>query len=216
MKRFLKWLIGLLEIIIIIYVICITTCLLAKNKYGFTQIGNMTLITINEHLQEFLPETKEKDLLIVKGDKKDVINVGDKIYYYSTHNEEYIIKSGYVKNKITDNDRSLYVMADEDGSTISSTRTIGKYSNTYGTIGGILDILESRLGFLLLVLLPILVIFIYQIYALIIVVKYTDFEDDEKKEKKTKQKKVEKKPKQVEAVKQQKEEKDSSQDIEVL
>lgn len=210
MKRFLKWLIGLFEIIIIIYVICITTCLLAKNKYGFTQLGNTTLITINEHLQEFLPETKVKDLLIVKGDPKDIINVGDKIFYYSTHNEEYIIKSGYVKDKITDNDRSLYVMDDEDGSTISSTRTIGKYSNTYNTIGGILDILESRLGFLLLVLLPILVIFIYQIYALIIVVKYTDFEDNDKKLKKPKSKKSSKEnpPKQVE--------KKEEKDIEVL
>lgn len=213
MKKFLKWLVGLIEIIVIIYVICITTCLLAKNKYGFTQIGNVTLITINEHLQQYLPETKEKDLLIVKGDKKDVINIGDKVYYYSTHNDEYIIKTGYVKEKIEDNDRSLYVMNDEDKSTISSTRTIGKYSNTYETLGGILDILESRLGFLLLVLLPILLIFIYQIYALIIVVKYTDFDEEDKKTKKKKQ--VQKQPKEVETITEKEEKKDHN-DIEVL
>lgn len=214
MKKFLKWLIGLIEIIIIIYVICITTCLLAKNKYGFTQLGNTTLITINEHLQEFLPETKVKDLLIVKGNPKDVINVGEKIYYYGTHNEEYVIQSGYVKEKITDdNTNALYVLNDEKQTKIPSTRTIGKYSNTYASIGGILDILESRLGFLLLVLLPILIIFIYQIYALIIVVKYTDYEDDDKKEK---QKKKKTKEEVQEQPKQEVQEPKKDTDIEVL
>ena len=58
-KKFLKGLWGLVEVIIIIYVICMTAFLLCKNKYGFTQIGDMTYITINEHLQSYLPETKE-------------------------------------------------------------------------------------------------------------------------------------------------------------
>jgi len=51
LKGFLKGLWGFLQVVIIIYVICITACLLCKNKYGFTQIGDMTYITINEHLQ---------------------------------------------------------------------------------------------------------------------------------------------------------------------
>ena len=85
MKKFLKGCWGVLQVIIIIYVICITACLLCKNKYGFTQLGDMTLITINEDLQQYLPETKEKDLLLVKETKNDM-NVGDKIYYYSTAN----------------------------------------------------------------------------------------------------------------------------------
>ena len=100
MKKFLKGCWGVLQVIIIIYVICITACLLCKNKYGFTQLGDMTLITINEDLQQYLPETKEKDLLLVKETKNDM-NVGDKIYYYATANNEYIIKTAHIKEEIT-------------------------------------------------------------------------------------------------------------------
>lgn len=179
-KKFLKGLWGLVEVIIIIYVICMTAFLLCKNKYGFTQIGDMTYITINEHLQSYLPETKENDLLMVKQNNKD-INVGDKIYYYAVENNEYVIKTAHVKeNVISEDDMALYQLDDEAKTTIATTRVIGKYSAIYHNIGGVLDVLQSRIGFLLLVILPILLIFMYQIYALIIVIKYGEEELEEK------------------------------------
>lgn len=180
MKKFLKGLWGLVEVIIIIYVICMTAFLLCKNKYGFTQIGDMTYITINEHLQSYLPETKENDLLMVKQNNKD-INVGDKIYYYAVENNEYVIKTAHVKEiVISEDDMALYQLDDEAKTTIATTRVIGKYSAIYHNIGGVLDVLQSRIGFLLLVILPILLIFMYQIYALIIVIKYGEEELQEK------------------------------------
>lgn len=179
-KKFLKGLWGLVEVIIIIYVICMTAFLLCKNKYGFTQIGDMTYITINEHLQSYLPETKENDLLMVKQNNKD-INVGDKIYYYAVENNEYVIKTAHVKEiVISEDDMALYQLDDEAKTTIATTRVIGKYSAIYHNIGGVLDVLQSRIGFLLLVILPILLIFMYQIYALIIVIKYGEEELEEK------------------------------------
>lgn len=179
-KKFLKGLWGLVEVIIIIYVICMTAFLLCKNKYGFTQIGDMTYITINEHLQSYLPETKENDLLMVKQNNKD-INVGDKIYYYAVENNEYVIKTAHVKEiVISEDDMALYQLDDEAKTTIATTRVIGKYSAIYHNIGGVLDVLQSKIGFLLLVILPILLIFMYQIYALIIVIKYGEEELEEK------------------------------------
>lgn len=180
-KKFLKGLWGLVEVIIIIYVICMTAFLLCKNEYGFTQIGDMTYITINKHLQSYLPETKEHDLLMVKQNNKD-INVGDKIYYYAVENNEYIIKTAHVQeNVISEDDMALYQLDDESKTTIATTRVIGKYSAIYHNIGGVLDVLQSRIGFLLLVILPILLIFMYQIYALIIVIKYGEEELHDKK-----------------------------------
>ena len=172
-KKFLKGLWGFVEVIIIIYVIGMTAFLLCKNDYGFTQLGDMTFITINEHLQENLPdETQEGDLLLVR-EGTDDIKVGDKIYYYATENNEYIIRTAHVREKVTsDENMALYQLDDEVGTTIATIRVIGKYSAVYHTIGGVLDILQSRIGFLLLVILPILLIFMYQIYALIIVIKY--------------------------------------------
>lgn len=187
MKRFLRGLWGLVQIIIIVYVICITACLLCKNKYGFTQIGDMTLITINKELQTYLPETKKGDLLLVKETNLDM-KVGDKIYYYSTANNEYVIKTAHIKEIVTsDGNISLYKLDDLKGSTIATNRVLGKYSTVYENIGSILDILESKIGFLLLVILPILLIFMYQVYALIIVIKYGDEETVE--EEKTQHKK---------------------------
>lgn len=187
MKRFLRGLWGLVQIIIIVYVICITACLLCKNKYGFTQIGDMTLITINKELQTYLPETKKGDLLLVKETNLDM-KVGDKIYYYSTANNEYVIKTAHIKEIVTsDGNVSLYKLDDLKGSTIATNRVLGKYSTVYENIGSILDILESKIGFLLLVILPILLIFMYQVYALIIVIKYGD--EDIVEEEKTQHKK---------------------------
>ena len=191
MKSFLKGLWGLIEVIIIIYVICITAFLLCKNKYGFTQIGDMTFITINEEASEYLEESQKGDLLLVK-ENKDDITVGDKIYYYDTEDSTYVVKSNHVKEmKTSDSGMGVYVLDDEENSTIATTRAIGKCSTIYHTIGGILDILQSRLGFLLLVILPILLIFMYQIYALIVVIKYGDDEIEEKEEPK-KQEKIKK------------------------
>ncbi len=194
MKRFLRGLWGLVQIIIIVYVICITACLLCKNKYGFTQIGDMTLITINKELQTYLPETKKGDLLLVKETNLDM-KVGDKIYYYSTANNEYVIKTAHIKEIVTsDGNVSLYKLDDLKGSTIATNRVLGKYSTVYENIGSILDILESKIGFLLLVILPILLIFMYQVYALIIVIKYGDediVEEEKKQHKKSTNKKRE-------------------------
>lgn len=203
-KKFLKGLWGFVELIIIIYVICMTAFLLCKNDYGFTQIGDMTFITINDHLQENLPdETQKGDLLLVRAGIDD-IKVGDKIYYYATENNEYVIRSAHVREEVTsDENMALYQLDDEIGTTIATTRVLGKYSAIYHTIGGVLDVLQSRIGFLLLVILPILLIFMYQIYALIIVIKYgeesvKEAQSDTHTKNKTPDKKEEEKKKQDE------------------
>ena len=191
MKSFLRGLWGLVQVVVIIYVICITACLLCKNKYGFTQFGNMTLITIDENLATYLPETKKSDLLLVKQTFHDV-DVGNQIYYYATVNDKYVVKTAPVTEIIhSEGDMAVYKIGDTKGSTIATNRVIGKYSNVYSNIGGVLDILESRVGFLLLVILPILLIFMYQVYALIILIKYgnEEIEEEEASSKKKNKKK---------------------------
>lgn len=200
MRGFFKWLWGFVEVIIIIYVICITACLLSTNKFGFTQFGDTTLLTINEHMEQFLPESKEHDLIIVKGGVED-IGVGDKIYYYATADNKYIVKTAHVKEIVSkDGSTALYKLDDSQSSTIITTRVIGKYSAIYHNIGRILDILESKIGFLLLVILPILLIFMYQVYALIIVIKYGDEEEPVKEEKKQPKKRIDTKKKETDEI----------------
>lgn len=193
LKKILKWLWEFLEILIIIYVIFITSCILCRNKFGYTQFGDMTFVTVSESNEKFFMNNKAGDLLIIKNQQMN-LDVNDLIYYYVTVDEKYIVRTGVIDSKSQDDYAALYVLRDDEGSSIASNRVIGKYVKTYHGKGAILDILESRVGFLFLVLLPILIVFIYQIYQLVIVAKYEVVEDDdEEEEEKPRTKKIVKK-----------------------
>ena len=179
LKKILKWFWILVETLIIIYAIFITTCILFRNKYGYTDFfDKYTFVTINENSQRFLPNHDAGDLLIIKNQQFSIVE-GDVIYYYATINDEYVVRSGVVNSVTGDEISALYVLADEDKTSVSNTRVVGKKVSVHPGKGAILDVLESRVGFLFLVLLPILIVFIYQVYQLVIVAKYEIVEDDE-------------------------------------
>lgn len=178
-KKIMKWVWGIFEAIVIVYVIFITTCILFRNKYGYTDFfEKYTLVTVNENSQRFVPAHDAGDLLVIKNQQFS-IDKGTVIYYYATINDEYVVRSGVVESVTGDEVSALYVLNDEDKTSVSNTRVIGKEVSIHPGKGAILDILESRVGFLFFVLLPILVIFIYQVYQLVIVAKYETVEDDD-------------------------------------
>lgn len=184
LKKILKWVWEVVEVIIIVYVIFITSCILFRNKYGYTEFfEKYTIVTVNEDNQKLLPTHDSGDLLIVKNQKFG-IDKGDLIYYYVTINEEYVVRSGVVESKTEDEFSALYVLNDEDKTSVPSSRVLGKYVSIHSGKGNILEILESRFGFLFLVLLPILIVFIYQVYQLVVVAKYEVVEEDEEQPKK--------------------------------
>lgn len=177
LKKILKWVWEVLEVIIIVYVILITSCILCRNKYGYTEFfEKYTLVTVSEDNNKLLPTHTPGDLLIVKNQQFN-INPGDLIYYYITVNEKYVVRSGVVASKVEDDVSALYVL-DDGVTSVSSIRVLGKYVSTHPHLGNAFDILVSRVGFLFLVLLPILIVFIYQVYQLVVVAKYEMFEDD--------------------------------------
>lgn len=162
MKNFFSEVWSILEVFIVVYVIVVTTFVLCKNKYGYTQISKYSFININSSDVNNITGTKNNDLLIVRN--SGTIKKGDIVYYYSVSNDSYIVKSGAVRDVNKSNSGVIY---DIDGSSVVSERVLGKYSNTYGHVGGILTVVETRGGFLLFVLLPILIVFIYQLYDFI-------------------------------------------------
>lgn len=167
---------GLIEVAIILYVVCITMCILCRNKYGYTQFDKYTLVTMQEETYKYVDKASEGDLLVVKSSK--IIEEGDVIYYYTNIADQYVVKSGVVADMTLGETTSLYVLDDELHTTVASTKLLGKYASFYPTWGMVLDILMSRFGFLFLVLLPIMVVFIYQIYEFIMVLKYEKIEDN--------------------------------------
>lgn len=147
LKKILKWLWEFVEILIIIYVIFITSCILCRNKFGYTQFGDMTFVTVSESNEKFFMNNKAGDLLIIKNQQMN-LDVNDLIYYYVTVDEKYIVRTGVVDSKTQDDYAALYILRDDEGSSIASNRVIGKYVKTYPGKGAILDVLESRVGFL--------------------------------------------------------------------
>lgn len=178
-KKILKGIWGFVEILIVIYAIVMATFILARNKYGFTQVDKYTFVMVADETAKFIPEKKVGDLLIIKNQQSD-IQEGDLIYYYFAFDEKYVVKSGKVKTIASDADTALYTLDDEDNNSVSSIKVIGKYVSTHEKIGGVLLFLQGRLGFLICVLLPLLIVFIYQIYQLVIVAKYEIVEEDER------------------------------------
>ena len=186
LKRILKWLWEFVEVLIIIYVIFITSCILCRNKFGYTQFSDMTFITVNDSNTKFIQGSKPGDLLIVRGQQTG-LDKGDLIYYYITVDEKYVVRTGVIGSKTEDDYSALYVLNDEEKTSVASNRVIGKYVSTHPGKGRVLEVLESRFGFLFLVLLPILVVFIYQVYQLVIVARYEVVEDDEEEKPKKKE-----------------------------
>ena len=170
MKSFLRWVWSFFEVLIILYVIVLTSFLLCKNKYGYTQFGDYTFDNVSLFDEKNNKNLKKGDLLIVKNSND--ISEGDVVYYYAVYNENYIIKSGPVMEIKSDDYSSLYTIDDNGPLSVVGTRLLGKYANTYPRIGGILSVLESRLGFLFCVLLPIMIVFIYQVYEFVIIIRY--------------------------------------------
>ncbi len=182
MKKALSFIWGVLELLIIVYVIFITSCILCRNKYGFTQFGNYTMVTVDKVVAKHLDSVKQGDLFLVK--YSDDIKENDIIYYYVPANTEYYINKAAVVEKEDMDDIVIYRTNNAEKPSIHSTRVLGKYTTTYKGWGKVFDILESRMGFLFLVLLPIMIIFIYQVYQFIVTLKYDETEEEQEPKKK--------------------------------
>ena len=170
MKKIAKVLAIIIEVIIIAYVIIVTACLLNKNKFGYTVFNNSTLVTINNENLNELKSFKNGDLILIEKVGFNDVKVGDSIYYYDSVNQEYILKIGVVTEKTGDNRSYVYKL--KDSKTISNDKVVGQYEEQkYSNVGKVLDVLESKFGFLLLVILPVFILFIYQVYKMIVLLK---------------------------------------------
>lgn len=194
MKKVLK-VIGIILIsIYAVVAITLTIFLLNYNKYNITEINNKSLIIVRD--DELKPNFNKGDLVIVNKDANKDVKVGDKIFFYDNYKEVVSVNLGTVLEKevVTKNETTFIVDGDY---AVSSEYVIGtaRTSKSYSKIGSILNILESRFGFLFMIIFPILILFIYEIYVVIKELKESkndDYEEEEPK-KKTKKELIEQK-----------------------
>lgn len=153
MKIVIKRIWNVLEVIILIYVVCMTVFFLDKNKYGFTDVGNRVIVSVDKDIAKTIPSLKKNDLLIIKKNTK--VDSGE-AYYYSVYNEKYVIMYNDLDN---DKLNSKNIIKDH--------RIIGNSSIRIPLIGGYLNFVHSKVGFILCVFLPVFLVFIYQVYLFV-------------------------------------------------
>lgn len=175
LKKLFQFMWDLVEVLIIIYVIFVTTCILSKNRYGYTNIFGYTLVSVHQEDEAYIKDSKAGNLLVVKNDGN--VNKNQYVYYYYAdvsvpNNEKYVVRGAFVTDTIKGDGGELYSLKDKEDPKISKARVLGNYSNQYAVIGGVLEFLETRLGFLFCVLLPIMIVFVYQIYEFVVILNY--------------------------------------------
>lgn len=183
MKKVISWGLGIIEALIIAYVIFLTGCLLFVNDFGHTQFGKYTLIEVDKGQASLLDGVEDGDLLVIKNGE-DIVK-GNIIYYYSVINEQYFVKKSAVTEIKEDSFGAMYtvdVSNKAETAAIPDKKVIGNYISVHRRLGKILTVLESKIGFLFLVLLPMMCIFIYHVYSFIVILKFEKNDLDEEDE----------------------------------
>lgn len=172
MKNFLK-LIGVLILIpYVIVAIVVTIFLLNYNKYGVTELGNKTLVKVND--DSLSPTYKKGDLIVVEKTDFNLVKSGDYIFFYQEDRDKKTIVINFARvlstSKVNDGEYTFKLEGDVD---MSSEYYIGNYKDAkvYNSLGGVLNVLESRWVFLIFIIIPMLFIFLFEIYSFVLEVK---------------------------------------------
>ena len=173
MKKVLK-IIGIIFIVIYaIIALGLTICLLNYNDYNITEINGNTLIIVKDN--ELEPTYQKGDLIIATKNPTSDINKGDKIFFYQEQDKSVIINLATVIDKENVNaNESTFTLDGEYR--LSNEYVIGKSdtSKVYHKLGSVLNVLESRLGFLFIIIFPMFILFIYEIFMVIEEIKKPD------------------------------------------
>lgn len=175
MRKFFRGIWLILEVVIIVYVLGITSLILFRNEFGYTQFGDNTLVPVTRDNIDEIPDSKYGDLYVINNDYS--YKVGDKIYYYIVVNDQYIVRYGEIaKTRGTGSSTLYFVKYNDETNSVTSSKVIGDSVKKYDGYGKTVTFLQGRVAFLFLVLLPIMIVFIYQVYEIINLVKYEKVE----------------------------------------
>ena len=154
MKKNLKLIWNIFQVIILVYVFLITFLVVNINEFGFSEIGKSTYVPITKKIKKYL-NYKTGDLLIIKNTE---IDKNDNLYYYTVADSEYFI----VKTKVLDVNKDSYTT--EDNFNIDEDRIVGNKVIKIKYAGFILSFLLKEIGYFLFIILPMLILLIYHIY----------------------------------------------------
>ena len=154
MKKVLYGVLGLYIVIAII----ITIGLLNYNEHNLTELGGKVYIKAKDDLGSY----HKGDLLVIKN--RDNYQALDNVFYCALVDGASVCEVTYGKI-----DSMMSSFPTIDGEEVSTKLIIGvdKDVRAYPVLGSILNLLESRFGYLLIVVLPILLAFVYIVNSII-------------------------------------------------
>lgn len=160
-KIIVRVLVGIFAIIAVF----VTVNMLSYNDYEIAEFGNKSFVLGNKHLEKY--GYKKTDLIIAT--KTDNIKIDDSIMYYNNYESKTTIDEGKV-TEISSNGKQYYL---DSNTSVSDKYVLGTSDKVkvYPVVGGILEVLESRVGYLLIIVLPTLVLFAYLIRKITVELK---------------------------------------------
>lgn len=154
--------------IVVVIIIIMSLLLLSYNKYKVTELGNKTLLILDEDMMDY----KEGSLLVVEKKKSNEYKAGDYVFFYDTSSSNVKTVLAPVISLYQEFGGEKSYIIGED-LVVNDVDIIGKKDNTkeYKGLGSVLSVLESKWGNLFLVVVPAFILFIYEIYNLIVEIK---------------------------------------------
>ena len=150
------------DVVVVVYIIVtvfVTACLLSYNDYDVSKFGDTSFIIADKDFSKF----KKNDLIIVSKKSLDNAKNGDQVLYYKKSDDNEVISVSKIKeiNKISEKETAYDL---EDESRLSSKYIIGTVSDAkaFSVFGNILNVLESKWGYLLIIIFPIFLAFFYE------------------------------------------------------
>ncbi len=187
--NFIKNLIIILYILVIIFV---TICLLSFNSYRVAVIGDTAILPV---VDEGLPYNKGDLLLVNKGNPAKV-KIGNKVLFYRQFAGETSVNYAEVTNveQITDTETTITVSMEGKPHMFSGDDLMGSESNVdvIPKVGSIVNLLESKWGFLFLGVFPSLLAFLYTLYSIALEIKENKEREEEERRKAARKKKKKK------------------------
>ena len=161
----------ILFVVYAIIAIAVTVLLLSYNDYNNSEIGDYTVYIVTDDSLE--PEYKQGSILLIKGTNDRNVQVGDQVFMYKVLNSsEYEVITTTVQAKTQQGTHLVYIVDNEER--YASEYFIGKTNDTIVIEGWgyVLNLLESRWGYLFCIVVVSLLLFLQEVFELVMEIKY--------------------------------------------
>lgn len=160
---------GIFLVAYLSVIICVSTLVLNRNDYGYTEFGDKALLDIKEDTNNYV----KGQLVIVEKRVIDKLKVGDEIFVYQTNQQEKTVKvvSSTIKD-VKAEETTPYITLSSDDTSWGQDYIAGEKVKVYNSLGSIVTFAESKWIFFAIFIVPCFFILLYEIYSVIVVIKF--------------------------------------------